>query len=189
MRSSTCDRSSRGSSGRYYFHATILLLLVSMTMTLVVDASTPVNTESRIHERHDVPPSRLEVPFFYAAATDTTTTATSSSELLVSPWCQPESDGYFGGTYGDPAILEYAVQINMDVQPQVTEDVFLPTIRQSIMEAVVQDTFPDLCRPQRRKQQRQLQVPASSSSNDGKTITGFWFANDLAIDPTGTSKL
>ena len=159
--------------------AALFLLLSSMLQG--VHASAKINTEVRLHERHDVPPSRKEIP--------TTTREASTTALLVSTPCQVESDGYFGSTFGDPAILEYAVQLftkNHDgsTLPTLSEEA-IRGIRESIMESVIEDSFPTLCRSQRKTRRMDegghyLTPPTASGM-----ITGFWFAKDMEVDSAG----
>ena len=100
----------------------------------------------------------------------------SESALLSSP-CNPEEDGYFGGTFGDPVVFEYVFELETSIDADTPRA--LDVIRNHVVDVVVTDTFPQLCAVHRRRLRESRQAKQSQ-------ITGFKFDKLPQIDLEGT---
>lgn len=135
--------------------AWIVLALYELCLGSFADASLA-------DTRHYVPPPVKHVAIQFPVY--------KSSELMVSP-CRPEIDGYFGGTSGQPIILEYA--FSMDSYENANIDDALEQVREYVMDLVVGAVFPKTCKT-RDLQVRELQLV-------GK-VTGFRFDDKMKRD-------
>lgn len=111
-------------------------------------------------QRHNVPPPNRSAEMEYPASIN--------SALMLSP-CRPEKDGYFGGTYGDPAVLQYAFEMETDVNNAETSEA-LATVREHVMDVTVAATFPAVCSFR--------DLSASVALHDMKAVSGFQFGQD-----------
>jgi hypothetical protein len=109
-------------------------------------------------ERHFVQPHHKSASLDYPASKE--------SALMLSA-CRPENDGYFGGTFGDPVVLQYAFEMESYVNAEITEA--LNAVREHVMDVTVASTFPAVC------SYRELNV----GTNELKGVTGFQFGQDL----------
>jgi len=191
IESASCDGTRRRRN-----HNSSQLSLSSLLLTVgLILLSAPTAYADLANERHFVPP---KVP----AVAEDATTGSKTWALLQSP-CQPEADGYFGATYGEPMVLQYAVELVWRNNFDNDKDDALDLIRERVMDAVVSDTFPTLCAiPKNRRHNRDLvlalpeqtttNAAASSWGNSNTSpllmgkITGFQFGDDLDVDPRST---
>jgi hypothetical protein len=95
---------------------------------------------------------------------DVEATATYNSEFmaLMNTACRPETDGYFGSTYGQPLTLEYGFKLETQPLASITE--ILDAVDDYVVDATLSNSFPQMCGYRRRQLAREL----------GRA-SGFWF--------------
>ena len=136
--------------------------------------------------RHNAPPPAKSAAVQAMVGSPPDTTKKGTSKLLDASPCQPEKDGYFGGTWGEPAEIQYALalelssQIHPDDLLNRTQSV-LAEVRAHVMEATMAAAFPALCRRTGRRG-RQLSSSNPIEQGFGGTVghsmpgvTGFQF--------------
>jgi hypothetical protein len=96
----------------------------------------------------------------------------SESSLLTTP-CSPEEDGFFGGTFGQPVEFQYVFEMEISSDGETSKA--LDAIRNHVVDAVVIDTFPQLCGATRR---RLGEIELTQRSK----ITGFRFDKMPILD-------
>jgi hypothetical protein len=67
---------------------------------------------------------------------------TEISELMESP-CRPETNGYFGATYGFPSKIKYEFELESRQGTDIDE--VLMIIDEHVMDVVLSKTFPSIC--------------------------------------------
>ena len=125
---------------------------------VVTQCAADMAAQRMASQRHNVPPPNKSAEMEYPAGTE--------SALMLSP-CRPETDGYFGSTYGDPVILQYAFEMESSINADISEA--LDTVREQVMDVTVASTFPAVC------SYRELSVTVP---NDFKGVTGYKFGQD-----------
>lgn len=88
-----------------------------------------------VQQRHNAPPSSKRAELGYPS--------NQNSALMLSP-CRPEKDGYFGGTNGDPSILQYAFEMESHLTGADISGA-LAAVREHVMDVTVATTFPVVC--------------------------------------------
>lgn len=68
---------------------------------------------------------------------------------LMESSCRPESDGYFGATYGEPVIITYGFQL--EAQPLSPIMDLLDIVEDKFMDDVLSEMYPELCGFRRRR--------------------------------------
>ena len=68
--------------------------------------------------------------------------------LMESP-CRPETDGYFGSTYGDHIQISYGFKL--EAQPLSSVLDLLDVVEDKIVDGVLSRSFPDACGFRRRR--------------------------------------
>jgi hypothetical protein len=86
------------------------------------------------------------------------------SGLRVTP-CQPEDDGYFGGTFGESAVLRYTFEMESTTGADIVSA--LDEVSKQVSEAILVNTFPQLCGGSTHGRLVQL------SMSDDTRINGF----------------
>ena len=102
----------------------------------------------------------------------------SESALLSTP-CNPEEDGYFGGTFGDPVEFQFGFEMETSVDAETPKA--LDIIRNHVVDMVVTDTFPQLC----GSESRQLRGRSSTKPKQQSKVTGFHFDKMPRMDFDG----
>jgi hypothetical protein len=116
--------------------------------------------EYDIEERHSTPPPDHDAnPEF----------PQTKATLLMKTPCRPEVDGYFGGTYGRPVLLQYGFLMETSIHGDI--DTALQAIDEFVMDTILSNVFPEVCDSQRR---------LNSVAEKGRA-TGFKF-NSETID-------
>lgn len=148
--------------------ARLLTLVVALFgASVVADYSMKTNRMSRrlslVDERHGkVVPEKNYSPVY---------TQSQVSYLMVSD-CRPSMDGYFGGTYGRPVVIEYGFE--MESEPTADLDHVIDVVHEHVMDSVLSTTFPNVCGFQRR-----LQKISEKRGDDLRPkVTGFHFDRD-----------
>jgi hypothetical protein len=67
---------------------------------------------------------------------------TSFMPLMQSP-CRPEPDGYFGGTYGTPVEVQYAIKV--EATPLAPIQGIVEAIEEKVADEVLANAFPAIC--------------------------------------------
>lgn len=88
--------------------------------------------------------------------------------LMNSP-CRPEYDGFFGATSGDPVLLQYGFEV--EVQPLSSIMEILNTIEDKIVDSILQSSFPEMCGLHRARKTQELRSLAHSEGH----ASGFRF--------------
>jgi hypothetical protein len=118
--------------------------------------------------RHSIPPTNkhaeMEYPF------------TQDSALMLSP-CKPDKNGYFGGTYGLPFIIQYGFEIESIMNGNIPDA--LDTIREHVMDTIVSYTFPSICNFR--------DISSTKHNNAVHGVTGFNFGQDYEAIRTSCS--
>jgi hypothetical protein len=149
----------------------MMLLLLLIVVALQQQQCLAVETmEQAMDQRHNGPPPEKSVSMEYPTTTTAkaaaATTGVQAQELMASP-CRPEKDGYFGGTYGDPAILQYAFAMESRMNVDISKALFV--IHGYVMDVTVATTFPTVC------SSRDLSFRANENVSG---VTGFQFGPD-----------
>jgi hypothetical protein len=125
-----------------------------------LDVSTDVNV------RHFVEP-------FDRNGDDVAFQSSGAEFSLMQSSCRPEQNGYFGGTFGIPIQLEYGFE--MEAYAVANFDHALEAVREHIIDALVSETFPNVCGLDRRRQMKER------SKHTSGRVSGFKFEKDLQI--------
>jgi hypothetical protein len=67
---------------------------------------------------------------------------TSFMPLMQSP-CRPEPDGYFGGTYGTPVEVQYAIKV--EATPLAPIQGIVEALEEKVTDEVLANAFPAIC--------------------------------------------
>lgn len=81
---------------------------------------------------------------------------------LMNSACRPETDGYFGATYGKALTLEYGFKLETQPLASITE--ILDAVDDYVVDSTLSNAFPQTCGYRRRQLAREL----------GRA-SGFWF--------------
>jgi hypothetical protein len=85
-------------------------------------------------QRHNIPPLNKNANIEYPNSQE-------SKDMLST--CKPERGGYFGGTSGDPATLQYAFELESVMNADLSDALYM--IREHLMDSIVSVTFPSIC--------------------------------------------
>eukprot|EP00934_Nitzschia_sp_Nitz4_P005784 Nitzschia sp. Nitz4//scaffold3_size479765//117354//118498//NITZ4_000050-RA/size479765-augustus-gene-0.29-mRNA-1//-1//CDS//3329550608//5774//frame0 len=84
---------------------------------------------------YDVAPEELDV--------DASTTYNENFMKQMESPCRPETDGYFGSTYGEPVEVTYGFKVELEPLSSILE--VLDVVEDKIVDAVLANAFPDVC--------------------------------------------
>jgi len=118
--------------------------------------------ELTANDRHFVAPLDKTAEIDYSKSVE--------SALMLSQ-CHPEADGFFGGTFGEPAIFLYAFAMDSFVNADIASA--LEAVREHVIDTLVVNTFPDVC--------SYRELSKNKNKLDGR-VTGFKFSLDLKAD-------
>jgi hypothetical protein len=132
----------------------IILIVISCRNLLFVAADLA-------QQRHDVPPINKHAENEYPIA------VSQDSELMLSP-CKPDTNGYFGGTFGTPSTIQYGFEIESIMNGDISDA--LDTIREHVMDIMVSFTFPSIC--------NYRDLSSKDNNHNVVGVTGFNFGQD-----------
>jgi hypothetical protein len=89
---------------------------------------------------------------------------------LMNTACRPETDGYFGATYGPPLTLEYGFK--METQPLASITDILDAVDDYVVDATLSNYFPEMCGYRRRQLARELGRASGFRFDKFEEITG-----------------
>jgi hypothetical protein len=143
---------------RYASH-TLLMLVLCVGAQAMHEVSRRMLDVDML-KRHADPPPEHEADMAFPA---------SSATLLMSTPCHPETDGYFGGTSGQPITIKYGFLMETAIHGDI--HTALQAIDEFVMDSILSNIFPEVCGDQRRLQ----------NINERGRATGFKF-NSETID-------
>lgn len=122
---------------RNYSKASLLLAV------FLAKGSFAVTTGSSPIVRYDITtkPEELNV--------DPKTTYNDKFMALMESPCRPESDGYFGSTYGQAVRVTYGFKLEVLPLSSIVE--VLDVVEDKIVDGVLSSSFPQMCGYRRRK--------------------------------------
>jgi hypothetical protein len=146
---------------RSSFKSVYLVLLVSVIQQFgsfnVVASSTLTEVAM---QRHNLPPLNKNA--------DTEYPESQEFQDMLSP-CKPENGGYFGGTSGDLATMQYGIELESAMNTDISNALYM--IRENLMDSIVSVTFPSVC------SMRDLSL-TDAPTKDIAGVTGFNFGDE-----------
>jgi hypothetical protein len=113
-------------------------------------------------QRHNIPPLNKDA--------DTEYPESQEFQDMLSP-CKPERGGYFGGTSGDPAVLQYGFELESALNIDISNALYM--IKEHLIDSIVSVTFPSVC------SSRDLSL-TNAATTDIVGVTGFNFGEDFS---------
>lgn len=121
-----------------YASRTLLMLVLCVGAQATHEVSRRM-LDYDIAERHSVPPPDQKA--------DPGFPRTEATLLMTTP-CHPETDGYFGGTSGEPGTLQYGFLMETAIHGDI--HTALQAVDEFVMDSILTNIFPEVCGDQRR---------------------------------------
>lgn len=117
------------------------LLLAALSSTYAETQPAPVDSASKA--RHDASSRPLELNV------DAKATYNNKFMALIESPCRPETDGFFGATYGEPVKISYGFRLEAQPLSPILE--VLDVVEDKIVGGILTNSFPQLCGFQRSR--------------------------------------
>ena len=112
----------------------VAFLFCVVVLCLGCNAVETNTVTDKVIQRHNLLPSNKNAFSEYPDSLE--------SKSMVSP-CKPERGGYFGGTSGEPATLQYGFELESVMNADISDALFM--IREHLMDTIFSITFPSIC--------------------------------------------
>jgi hypothetical protein len=114
---------------------TVALFLLAVSLSEGRTERVKVDPNAKIRHNFNTRPLELNV--------DAKATYNDKFMALMESDCRPETDGFFGATYGEPVKITYGFELEAQPLSSIVE--LLDIIEDKVVDGILSNSFPQMC--------------------------------------------